>query len=127
MKAIFTISFLFIILLFAGCSKDDSPTQSASNPFSGNWQIVFAGSYTGSGNMSIDSDGKFAVSVLLSDGNGTFTNTINGSVSNSGSMSADIYYSGSKIGTASGTFTGNSGSGNWQTSSTSGTWSATKK
>lgn len=126
MKAKFIISFLFIILLFAGCSKDESPTQPASNPYSGNWQIVFAGSYTGGGTMSIGSDGKFSVAVLLNDGTNNFTNTITGAVSNSGSMSADIYYSGSKIGTASGSFTSNSGSGSWTTSSTNDTWAATK-
>lgn len=131
MKNIYKTGFLtiltFITILFlSGCENEESLTQSSSSPYSGSWQIVFAGSYTGSGNFNIDSKGKFAVNVLLYDGSGTFTNTIDGSVSNSGSVNADIYYSGSKIGTVSGTFLSKSGNGSWSTNSTSGTWSATK-
>jgi hypothetical protein len=123
----FLILTLITFLFLSGCEKEESPTQSSSNLYSGSWQLVFAGDYIGSGNFSIDSEGKFAVNVLLYDGSGTFTNTIEGSVSSSGSMNADIYYSGSKIGTASGNFTSKSGNGSWSTNSTSGTWSATKQ
>jgi len=122
------ISFLFIILLFAGCKKDESPTQPVSNPYAGNWRIAFAGDYIGGGSMPIGSDGKFAVTATLQGSSGTFTNVISGSVSSSGSMSADISYAGSKIGTASGTISGNAGSGTYQTSQPShGTWAATKQ
>src|SRR5690606_41362196 len=82
---------------------------------------------TGSGTMNIDTQGKFAVSVILKDDFGSFMNTVEGSVNTSGNMNAAIFYSGEKIGEASGTFTQNSGSGIWITDETSGTWSATKK
>jgi len=77
--------------------------------------------------MNIDSQGKFAVSVILKDDLGSFMNTVEGSVSSSGKMNADIFYSGENIGEASGSFTQSSGSGSWVTDETSGTWSATKK
>lgn len=123
------IQLLLILMVFiSGCAKEDSPTQPKTNPYSGEWQIVFAGTYTGGGEMSIAQDGKFSVTALLEDNSGTFTNIISGSVSGSGSMTADIYYSGSKIGTASGSFTNSSGSGSYQTlQPSSGTWVASKK
>lgn len=102
-------------------------TQPTANPFSGSWQIVIAGDYTGVGTMNIDDQGDFSFSIVITGAGGTFTNTITGSVSNSGTMSADIYDSGLKVGTCSGNFSGNSGSGSYQTSEpSSGTWSATK-
>ncbi|PIQ09204.1 MAG: hypothetical protein COW71_07500 [Ignavibacteriales bacterium CG18_big_fil_WC_8_21_14_2_50_31_20] len=118
---------LLLIVLFASCS--DSPTEPKSNPYSGAWRIVFAGSYIGSGNLTIDSEGKFSLIVALKNSdNTTFTNTITGSVSSSGSMKADTYYNGAKIGTVTGTFVGDSASGSYQTiQPTYGTWSATKK
>jgi len=114
------------LLLFPACKKDE-PTTPATNPFVGTWHLVLAGSYTGNANVSIASDGSFSFSILLSGSGGSFTNTITGSVSSSGSVSAGIYEGGSKIGTVSGTLSGNGGSGTYQTSEpSSGTWSATR-
>src|SRR5690554_2272838 len=122
---------LFLIVIFfflVGC-KEESPFENSNSsfPYSGSWQVIFTGDYTGSGTMNIDTQGKFAVSVILKDDFGSFMNTVEGSVNTSGNMNAAIFYSGEKIGEASGTFTQNSGSGIWITDETSGTWSATKK
>ena len=117
------------LLIFAGCKEDSTtPVSTTTHPYSGSWKIVFAGTYTGSGTINIGTDGKFSANVLLFAGSTSFTNTITGAVSSSGSMSADIYYSGSKIGNCGGTFSGSGGSGSYQTSQpSSGTWSATKQ
>lgn len=111
-------------LLLTSCSDD--PTT--SNPYQGNWNIAFAGDYTGSGSLKIDQDGKFSFNVTLINANyQTFTNTISGSVDDKGNASAKTYYAGDEIGGVSGKFNGNSGSGSWQTAvPTYGTWSASR-
>jgi len=120
---------LFLLLLLSLLVGCDSSTEPETSPFKGDWNIVFAGSYIGSGSMPIDSNGKFSVIVLLRNSdNVSFTNTITGSVNSSGTMSANTYYNGEKIGTVSGKFVGKTASGSYQTvQPTSGTWSATKK
>ncbi len=71
--------------------------------------------------------GSFSWIVILRDGVSNHTNTISGNVTTAGSMSANIHYGGSQIGTATGTFSGNAGSGTWTTIiPSSGTWSATR-
>ena len=129
MKTSIKVAVLGLLLILSGCKKDEpAPTAVQANPFSGPWKMVFAGSYVGTGNINIGADGKFSLSLLLYDGVSYFTNTISGTVASSGAMSADIYYSGSKIGACSGRFSGTGGSGSYQTvQPSSGTWSATKQ
>ena len=137
MKSIASILFLVAALLIAGCNRDEDPVS--SNSFGGTWQVVFAGTYTGGGDAIIDAQGVFSLTALLVGQSGTFTNTISGSVTNAGSLNGDIYYSGEKTGTVSGTFSGNGGSGSYYiapfhpfkasiiSQPSSGTWSATLK
>lgn len=81
MRTKVTISFLFIILLFLGCKKDETPTQPACNPYAGDYVISFRGTVGVRGDSSensetqqsqqqyyphiVDSDGKFSWKVGL--------------------------------------------------------------
>jgi hypothetical protein len=115
-------------LILSGCSSDSNPASPTTNSFAGTWGVVFAGSYTGNGDVPIGTDGKFSVSVLLVGPGGSITNTLTGTVASTGHCNGDIYYSGSNIGTLSGAFSGNGASGTYQTvQPSSGTWSAVRK
>lgn len=132
MRTKVTILFLFIILLFLGCKKDETPTQPENNPYSGDYQIIVQGtvgvnrdSSESSGTLivTIGSDGKFSWYVPLTihrfnDAHYTSREFVmSGTVSASGAISADISLAGSKIGTASGSFSnGNQVGGIYQTS-----------
>lgn len=111
-----------------GCGDSDSPSTPAPSAYQGSWAVVFAGSYTGGGNITIDADGDCSATILLSDGVNSFTNLITFSVASNGSISNGlVYYAGAPIGTVSGTFSASAGSGAYQTSQpSSGTWAATK-
>lgn len=121
-----------LALATAGCGGDDdsaNPGAPTTNPYAGDWSVVFSGNYTGGGQITISSDGSCSEDVVLNDpATGDFTNTVQFDVLENGSVdNGRIYYSGAQIGTISGSFDGNSGSGNWQTSiPTSGTWSASR-
>jgi hypothetical protein len=118
-------------LVLAGCSgdsDDDLVTPPSANSYAGIWTVVFAGAYTGGGLVTIDAEGSCSASVLLSDGVTSFTNIIAFDVPDSGQMqNGEVLYLGTQIGTLSGQFDSNLGSGSYQTlEPSSGTWSATK-
>ena len=119
MKKILYI-FLATSLIFSSCSEDDD-----TNQFSGDW----AGTYSG------DDSGVWAATVSTSgavNGNSTNANgdnqTLNGSVTNSGSFSATVG-TGSLGSDFVGQLSGNSGNGTWSNSvlSFTGTWQGTKQ
>ena len=92
--------------MFLGCG-DDNSTSSNTNTFAGNWNIVFAGDFVGGGSISIGSNGQFSANVVLQDASGSFTNTIDGTVTNSGVVTnGRILQGGSQIGTITGNFSG---------------------
>lgn len=79
--------------LQTGCSSSSSPTD-PTNPFAGAWQVAFAGDFTGGGTITIGTNGSFSENVVLNDGTQTFTNTISGTVSTSGTvMNGAIFFS----------------------------------
>ena len=129
------VSLIFCLaIICSGCSEDkktDSnltdPSGTTTSPFAGDWTVAFAGDAEGGGTLQIKSDGSFSWIIILSDGVNTFTNTISGSVTSSGSLSGKIFFAGTEIGSIDGNFEGNAGSGTWSTiDPSSGTWSAVK-
>lgn len=118
---------LVVVLSSSSCKKDENNPVATTNPFAGTWSFLVAGSYVGTGQMIVGSDGGFSFNILLTNNGQTFTNTISGNIATNGQVqNGKIFYSGSQVGTATGTFTGNAGSGAYQTNTSAGTWSATK-
>lgn len=120
MVLIFWVTLLFV----AGCAEDN-PTGSGTSPYAGTWQVTFGGTFTGSKNVTIASDGRFSFDATLTGANGFLTFT--GAVSSNGSVTADIYYAGSPVGSLTGSMYGSSGGGTYNTSGGGGTWTATKQ
>jgi hypothetical protein len=122
------LAIMLATVALGGCGDSDSPSTPTNSAYQGSWAVVFAGSYTGGGNVTIDADGDCSATVLLSDGVNSFTNLITFSVASNGSISSGLVtYAGAPIGTVSGTFGASAGSGAYQTSQpSSGTWAATK-
>jgi len=118
-----------LVFILGGCSSDDDPTTPEANPFAGVWDITFEGTYSASESGTIGDDGSCTEEVVLSDGTGSFTNTVSFEVNSDGSISnGKIFYEGNEVGTVSGNFTGNSGSGTYATiQPSSGTWTASKQ
>jgi len=117
---------LLAIILLTNCGE--SPTEPTSNPYKGVWSFVLGGGTTGQGTTTISSNGEFSFALLIIQTNGsTFTNEIRGTVDNSGSLRADIYYAGTDIGDASGKLSGTSGSGTFSSTGSSGSWAMQKK
>lgn len=115
---------IFVLLVIAGCAEDN-PAGSGNNPYAGTWQVTFGGTFSGSKNATIGSDGRFSFDATLSGANGILT--VTGQVSSNGSVNADIYYAGSPVGSLTGTMYGSSGGGTYNTSGGGGTWTATKQ
>lgn len=116
---------IMLLILAFSCSKDD-PTSS-THQFAGNWSFTVSGQATGNGNFHIDNDGSFSVLLNFTTSSGTTSNVISGKVSTDGTLQdGKILYNGQQIGTVSGTFTGNAGSGSYS-SNVSGTWAAAKQ
>ncbi len=126
------VTILLLALTIVSCSDDSSSNSTTGpsttlHPFAGNWNVVFAGDFVDEGTFKIKADGSFSWVIVVPAGADVATNTMAGNVSTSGSLSGNIYYSGSEIGTITGTFSGNAGSGAWSTNvPTSGSWSATR-
>ena len=118
------LALCFVVALLTGCKNDTSGPGAGANPYAGNWNVSFAGAFTGSRTTTIASDGSFSFSATASGISGPVTWT--GTVSTTGSVSADAYYQGQAVGYLSGTLTSNSGSGTYSSSGGNGTWTATK-
>ncbi|HTK81783.1 MAG TPA: hypothetical protein VL633_05785 [Bacteroidota bacterium] len=116
--------FIIALLVMVGCAEDN-PAGSGNNPYAGTWQVTFGGTFSGSKNAAIGSDGRFSFDATLSGANGILT--VTGQVSSNGSVNADIYYAGSPVGSLTGTMYGSSGGGTYNTSGGGGTWTATKQ
>jgi hypothetical protein len=138
MRIVFS-AVVFLALLFCSSCDDktsSNPAGSSANDttgvflYQGVWNIVLSGDLTGGGDMDIGSDGKFSDTWTMNLSSFSYSTLIVGSLQASGSIAGDISISGNKVGTFSGTFSGNSGSGTYhlsQPEALNGTFTATKK
>jgi hypothetical protein len=128
MKNIYFILLVFFIMsIFSGCSGSRTASQEKSNPFTGNWNFIYDGIYSGSTEWKIDPDGQFGVNITVERDSRTFNNYIVGEISETGEVTGSILLSGNRIGSLSGTMKNNIGSGIYKTQRGEGVWSATRR
>jgi len=128
MKKSYFIIFVFCSAnIFLGCSSSKNSSQNQISPFAGTWSFLYEGIYSGSTEWKIDQDGQFRVTVEVNKDSRTFTNYIDGEVSETGEVSGYILLSGNRIGSLSGTMKGNNGNGVYKTQRGEGVWTSNKK
>ena len=121
---------LAVSLIFSACKKDNNNNNntntSTNSQFSGDWEGTFSGDDYGYWTAIISSTGNINGSTV-SNQTGDLQ-TLNGSVTNSGSFSATVG-TGTLGSNFVGQFSGNSGSGTWSNSSVgfTGTWEGDKQ
>ena len=120
-----------LLALLCGCNGDNS-TSNNTNPFAGTWNVVFSGSFTGDGQITIGTDGQLTANLVLQFDDGFEDVTASGQVFNSGTLfNGHISNpSAQSTGLLTGNFTGNAGSGTYEIGTfgeSVGTWSASKQ
>jgi hypothetical protein len=114
-----------LLALLCGCNGDDSASNT-TNPFAGIWNITFSEPATGGGQIAVGPDGNFTANFVLLDLEDEFTGS--GEVSNSGTITNGRISNGTaQVGTFTGNFTGNTGTGTYLFGAGAGTWSANKQ
>ena len=125
-RAIRVLSVALCLVSLLSCG-DSSTGPTGASPFQGQWTFAISGDAVGSGTCVIQSNGSVTVNLDFTVGGVVYPQVIAGSVSNAGDLTGTVNLQGSQIGTVSGRFTGNTGSGTWVTTlAGSGTWTATK-
>jgi hypothetical protein len=123
------ISILFLTILTFSCSEDETPVvvEDLNHAYMGSWEGTFTGGDVGTWQMEVDKDGKFSGSFTGQTGN-IFYFT-DGSINETGVITAIIDVNGVTLdfdGQGSG---GNSATGTWGNPSANitGTWLGSKK
>lgn len=142
-----------LVILCSAICANDSICQSTSpiSAFAGNWKFTFTGGVTGNGTMTISPEEGLSINLSLGKYQHLFTNPISVSVSNNGTLHADILllrlrtavvigiFSSTgdlygevsspvlDIGSVTGHLTSSTGSGTYQSVAGNGTWSAQKE
>lgn len=111
--------FILLVTAFISCSNDDNTI--ADVPFAGEWSGTFAGGDSGTWSINVSSNGNVTGEVFSNNLQGTLN--VNGTVDLSGDFRATAG-SAENGATYTGTFTENSGSGEWENTvdQISGTW-----
>ena len=125
-RAIHVLSVAVCLVSLSSCGdKSTGPTE--NSPFQGDWTFDIWGDAVGGGTCVVQANGSFTLNLDFTVGAVVYPQVITGSVSSTGDLTATVRYQGSSIGSVSGSLTGNTGSGTWQTTlAGSGTWTATR-
>ena len=131
MKNVIAMGLLVLCLSLVGCSTNPVSQTTAASPYAGTWEFVVAGSIVGSTTSTIDTDGNFSFSVLVSSVNGSYTSIISGNVDSAGRVTGFSYYGSNKSATIRGNMINSSSASGTYTALTgyvgAGTWTMTRR
>lgn len=128
LKHLLSLSIMITIFLMLSSCDEDNTSPGEESPFKGSWHFTIDGDAYGGGTCYVNSNGQASFDLTFTKSGVDYPQVISGSISNSGSVTATVKYNNSKIGTITGTLSGNTGNGVWNTSlAGSGTWIAERE
>ena len=135
MKKIILIILLSVFALnYYGCSKEDViPPMSTDSKYQGSWNFIFIyNGVTVNASGVVASNGSFSSFFVTFPGNPAVTQQVDGFIDDYGRINTGVIKQGTnQVGTFTGAFVYYTGTGNFQTTITSGAisgqWNATKQ